>query len=246
MIDVVAFDLDDTLWLESEAQSHALGELYRSWDVSAPLEAFTAVWKEASQRLFDAYVDGRMSHAEQRRRRILQLLRAFDQPSDDDAVDRWTLRYVQLYQARWQPVPDAISTLERLDAMGLGLAVVTNGDGPQQRGKLDRMGLLPWFEWVVISGEVGAAKPDPAIFEHLIAATGVSAARILFVGDRMDKDVLPARRMGMAARQIDHRRELAGPEVVHSLAEVVARVERARSSPFTEHGGRPAESADEA
>ena len=225
VLDVVAFDLDDTLWLETSAQLYALEELRRAWGVEAPLAAFRSVWREASSRLFDAYLGGHLTHAEQRRRRVRELLRALDQPYGEDAVERWTLRYTELYEERWEPLPDAGPTLDRLGAMGLGLAVVTNGDGDQQRRKLVRMGLLPRLDWVLISGEVGAAKPDPAIFERLLAQSGAPPERVLFVGDRPDKDVLPAREMGMAALQIDHSRRAGGPLVVHDLTEVAVRVE---------------------
>lgn len=239
MIDVVAFDLDDTLWVEARAQAYAMAELHRAWAVDAPLAAFTDVWRKASGRLFDAYTAGRMSHAEQRLARVRELLGAFGQPTDDATVASWTSRYVELYRAAWEPLPDALVALERLRALGVGLAVVTNGDGPMQRAKLGSMGLLPRFDWVVISGEVGAAKPDPAIFEHLIRVSGAAADRILFVGDRLDKDVLPARAMGMAALHMDHGRAHAGAAVVRSPGEVAAWVERART-PSPGAGAAPA------
>lgn len=230
MIDVVAFDLDDTLWLESDAQARAMAELHRAWAVGAPFEAFVETWRDLSVRLFDAYTAGRLSHAEQRRGRMAGLLEAFGQPSDEASVRVWSERYVELYQSGWRPLPDADACLARLRAMGLGLAVVTNGDGAMQRAKLERMGLQGRFDWVLISGEIGAAKPDPAIFERLLADSGTPAERILFVGDRPDKDVEPARRMGMAALQIDHAGRAVGPGVVHGLGDVLTLVERERSA----------------
>lgn len=242
MIEVVAFDLDDTLWRESDAQAHALAVLHHEWGVAAPLAAFGQVWREATGRLFDAFMDGRMTHAEQRRGRIHALLAAFGQDSGEASVDRWTERYVALYQEAWRAVPDAPQVLRRLSDMGLGLAVVTNGDGVQQRAKLERMGLGPWFPSVLISGEVGAAKPDPIIFRRLVVECGAPAASILFVGDRRDKDVEPARQMGMAALQIDHTGRQRGPDVVHSLAAVVEWLERGRAA--AEVGGTTASAAD--
>jgi putative hydrolase of the HAD superfamily len=153
--------------------------------------------------------------------------------------------YVQLYEAGWTAVPEAVPTLQRLAGLGLGLAIVTNGDGVQQRAKLERMGLRPWIDWVLVSGEVGAAKPSPVIFQRLLADSGARPAAILFVGDRRDKDVDPAREMGMSALQIDHYGRLEGPDVVHSLPEVVAWVERERQSPQeAASGGVAAAEAD--
>ena len=58
----------------------------------------------------------------------------------------------------------------------LRLGLITNNEPVHQRGKLAQVGLSDGFDVVVISGEVGVAKPDPAIFEYACSALGVAAA----------------------------------------------------------------------
>lgn len=94
--------------------------------------------------------------------------------------------------------PDAPGLLRDLTNAGLRLAVVSNADG-RVREQLDRLGLLPWFDPVVDSHEVGVAKPDPAIFRFALDRLGVPPAEALYVGDMLDTDVLGARRAGLAA-----------------------------------------------
>jgi phosphoglycolate phosphatase-like HAD superfamily hydrolase len=48
----------------------------------------------------------------------------------------------------------------------------------------------------------GAAKPDPAFFEHLARAAPCRAQEILYVGDRLDNDIRPAAAVGMATALI--------------------------------------------
>jgi FMN phosphatase YigB (HAD superfamily) len=50
--------------------------------------------------------------------------------------------------------------------------------------------------WAV-SEEIGAEKPDPAIFEYALSHAGTPPERCAMVGDRLDNDVEPARRHGM-------------------------------------------------
>jgi FMN phosphatase YigB (HAD superfamily) len=50
--------------------------------------------------------------------------------------------------------------------------------------------------WAV-SEELGAEKPDPAIFEYALSHAGAPPERCAMVGDRLDNDVEPARRLGM-------------------------------------------------
>lgn len=73
-------------------------------------------------------------------------------------------------------------------------------------------------DFVASSAAWGVAKPDPAFFDRLIAEAQVPAECILYVGDRLDNDILPARAIGMHTAFI--RR---GPWVhIHALKEEVA------------------------
>ncbi len=86
------------------------------------------------------------------------------------------------------------------------LGVVTNFDhAPTVRNILSRDGLGPYFETVVISGEIGWRKPHRALFETAIRHLGIPAGDALFVGDNFDLDVVGASDAGLAA--VWYRRE---------------------------------------
>jgi putative hydrolase of the HAD superfamily len=78
--------------------------------------------------------------------------------------------------------PGAVETLERLQGLGLRLAVVANWDCALP-GHLEAAGLVGFFETVVTSARAGAAKPDPAIFRLALDELSVAPARALHVGD---------------------------------------------------------------
>ena len=50
---------------------------------------------------------------------------------------------------------------------------------------------------ILISAHLGAEKPAPEFFAAVVAAAGCAPEEIVYVGDRLDNDVLPARRAGM-------------------------------------------------
>jgi putative hydrolase of the HAD superfamily len=79
-------------------------------------------------------------------------------------------------------LPGARGGLERLRAHGLALAVVSNWD-VGLHDHLDALGLAPFFAAIVTSAEVGAEKPDPAIFRAALDRLGVAPERSLHVGD---------------------------------------------------------------
>ncbi len=95
-------------------------------------------------------------------------------------------------------VPEAgvIDTIAEL-AGSRRVAIVTNGGGAQ-RIKLQRIGLEKIVRMVMVSEEVGFAKPDARIFERALAWSELRADEILFVGDEPVIDLAPAASLGMA------------------------------------------------
>lgn len=86
--------------------------------------------------------------------------------------------------------------LAELAARGLRLGVVSNGCG--NVGRLcAEFGFGPSLSAIVDSRRVGLSKPDPAIFAHAAAALDVAPEATLMVGDSFDRDVRPAKRIGM-------------------------------------------------
>ncbi|HOU90304.1 MAG TPA: HAD family hydrolase [Polyangiaceae bacterium] len=90
------------------------------------------------------------------------------------------------------------------------LAVVSNYPcGRSIRASLERVGILPLLDGVVVSGDVGFAKPHPAPFAEACARLGCRPAEVLFVGDNWLADVQGARRAGMT---MVHLRRWTPPE----------------------------------
>lgn len=79
------------------------------------------------------------------------------------------------------------------------LGLLTNGPADIQRLKIEGTGLADCFDAIVISGEVGMGKPDPAVFAYVLDQLGASAEASVMVGDSWERDVLGARGAGMAA-----------------------------------------------
>ena len=93
--------------------------------------------------------------------------------------------------------------LEALRNRGLKLALVSNTASPEWllRPVLERQGLVERVDVVVLSSEVGKRKPHPAIFRRALDELGVEPDEALFVGDRLEADVLGASRVGMGTVQ---------------------------------------------
>jgi putative hydrolase of the HAD superfamily len=108
-----------------------------------------------------------------------------------------------------EPAPGAASTLEGLRREGYRLGVVANAE-PWLRDVLTAAGLSSLVDTVVISAEVGIAKPDPAIFAFALEAVGVEPARALYVGDQPRVDGEGAAAAGIPFVLFDPHGEAAG------------------------------------
>jgi putative hydrolase of the HAD superfamily len=121
-------------------------------------------------------------------------------------------RYHTLRDEAIKPLDDAVETVEWLRSSGCSLALLTNGGSTGQRAKIDRFGLDPLFDAILIEGEVGFGKPDPRIYARALADLGVGPADAWMVGDNLEWDVAGPQREGIAGIWIDARGAGVPPE----------------------------------
>ena len=127
-------------------------------------------------------------------------------PHQLDAVAEELSFFVETryYQREMRPEMPAI--LEAIQKLGLKMGIISN---VQSRGQvpanLERYGILHHFDPIVLSSVYGRRKPDPAIFHHAARLADVPADMCVFVGDRVSRDILGARRAGYRlAIQVRH------------------------------------------
>jgi putative hydrolase of the HAD superfamily len=96
----------------------------------------------------------------------------------------------------WQLTPGAREALTALRAAGLETGVVSNFDQRLQK-ILESLEINDLLGVVVTPADVGAAKPDPRIFEAALARLGLTGPEVAYVGDRADHDVVGARGAGL-------------------------------------------------
>jgi HAD superfamily hydrolase (TIGR01662 family) len=92
--------------------------------------------------------------------------------------------------------PDVRPALAALRAMGIWVGIA--GNQTARAGSILRSLDLP-ADMIATSDDWGAAKPDPAFFRALLAAAPCPAGEMVYVGDRLDNDLRPAKAAGMRA-----------------------------------------------
>jgi putative hydrolase of the HAD superfamily len=233
VISVVLFDLDDTLFAHRRAVEdgviahlRTLGPRHPQFDDSAEATR----WSELEEKHYTRYLAGELDYLGQRRARASDFMARYGVSfADDLAAETWFEDYLHAYRAAWALHADALATLDALRDMRLG--IITNGVTHFQQPKLDVLGLAPYFEHVITSGDFGAVKPDPSIFLHACSVFGVEPSEAAYVGDRLRTDAIGAARAGITGVWLNRgtatpaelaEADAAGVQIIHSLAELPA------------------------
>ncbi len=119
---------------------------------------------------------------------------------------------------------------------GMSFALVTNGAADTQRDALDTLGIERQFSAIVISGEVGVAKPDASVFRLAMHQLGAEPEQVWHVGDSLRSDVAGAKAAGVTAVWLNRgglSRKAGDPKPDHEIrslrelpALLAARVDR--------------------
>jgi HAD superfamily hydrolase (TIGR01509 family) len=199
----ILFDLDDTLY---DLRSYWRGRLHEAIeDVLARYPHFdrdALVHQAISEKV---YID-----------KLPAFLRS--QGVDDERLIAATHELFGLdWFARLVLFDDAVQTLEALRPR-FKLGLVTNGPSRTQRPKIEQFRLIDYLDLLIVSEEVGVAKPDPAIFAIALERLGVAPSEALFVGDSLEFDLRGAAAAGIPFIWMNPRREILPADAEPPLA----------------------------
>lgn len=227
-IQLITFDLDDTLWDVAPVMHGAEASL-RDWlAVQAPRLGPVPIehlWAIRS-RLLGGEPDLRHRLSELRRRILFHALidAGYAQAESRELAERGFQVFLEA-RHRVELFPDVHQTLERL-ALRYPLAVITNGNADVRR-----LGLADYFQFALCAEELGIGKPDPLPFHTALQRVGVAASQAVHIGDHPGDDIAGARAAGMQAIWFNPQGkpwtgEPEPPVQIASLAELPLLLER--------------------
>lgn len=116
-----------------------------------------------------------------------------------EAVDPFKHAFRAAWGKTHTLVPGAKEMLENLQAKGYRLFAASNSFGNLQRSRLEKAGILKYFEDTYISMDIGYDKPDIRFYQEALRRCGLQAKEVLMIGDSMTTDVIGAQKAGMDA-----------------------------------------------
>ncbi|HLP77685.1 MAG TPA: HAD-IA family hydrolase [Candidatus Paceibacterota bacterium] len=126
----------------------------------------------------------------------------------------------------WRVFDDVLPTLDYFASKRMPMIVMSNWD-ERLRQLLGRLGLGRYFDDLIISCEVGFAKPSPVIFRQAANRLGLAPDEILHVGDSLEMDYHGAKSAGFGAIHLDRYTRQATIGTIQSLTEL-QRIERSQ------------------
>ncbi|KKN65544.1 hypothetical protein LCGC14_0480700 [marine sediment metagenome] len=87
---------------------------------------------------------------------------------------------------------DVQNCLERLNDNRIKTAIISDGIPIKQYEKILRLNIDKLIDFIVISDEIGVKKPNPELFKYSLSKFGIKNKEMIYIGDRLDKDILPA------------------------------------------------------
>jgi len=200
-VKAIGFDLFNTLLTVDPAAMEEAGKrllrALREEEISVETTAFRDEYVQAAIRFVrEARKNGRETH---NRFWISAALATFGYhvPPDDPRITETVDAYFSTFYDSCYRVPGTRSMLERLkDQYQLGL-LSNFTHWPAALEIINRLGLAPFFEVKLISGQVGYRKPHREVFRRLTDGFCAPTDEIIYVGDDVDADVNGALAFGI-------------------------------------------------
>jgi HAD superfamily hydrolase (TIGR01549 family) len=219
-IKAIFFDLDDTLhdhlYPFSKAFKDTFPNLYEYMDVTSLYKKF----RDFSDLLWKQYSSRQLTLEELRIARIVMALEYFQKGITNEQASRFQAQY-ELNSGSLQLFAEVPKLINEIKAQGTLVGIITNGPVQHQFNKINSLGLTSFVsrDHIFISDEVGVAKPNKQIFQHVAQKVNMIPSEILYIGDSWPNDVVAPMEAGWKAIWYNHRKRL--PDTGHKpLAEI--------------------------
>jgi putative hydrolase of the HAD superfamily len=209
-IEVVLFDLDDTLHDDTNAYLRAAERV--SAEVASERAIDPAILTAAYAREISIFwgglnVNDLSANIGRVRKRLWQRALRSVGLDDERLAERCAQRYNEYRRGYLELYPGAFELLQNLRKEGKRVGLVTNGFAETHHEKITLLKLRELLDGIFIADEVGMVKPDPELFVHACRVLGSAPERSAMVGDRYERDIRGAAEAGLYTIWVNVRAE---------------------------------------
>lgn len=194
MIEFLFLDLDDTILDFQKAERLALAKTLESFGLP-PTDTVLARYHEINREHWE-----RLERKELTRQQVLvgRFAALFAEMGLSAQAEKVARAYEENLSQGHYFLPGAEEALKSLSKK-YKLYLASNGTARVQAGRLKSAGIIPYFQEIFVSEEMGYNKPDPAYFDACFARIpGFRKDRAMMVGDSLTSDILGGIQAGIA------------------------------------------------
>ena len=166
--------------------------------ICGSIEELEAAYGALLEQWHEKVLAGLISSDESRVERFRVLLSSAHTTATDAESQAAARCYRDAYDAAYRPVPGAIEVLRRIKA-ARPIGIVTNHIMSEQVKKIAAIGVAPFIDELVVSAEVGVAKPAAQVFQVALSRLGGTPDQAVMIGDSWSSDILGATGLGIRA-----------------------------------------------
>ena len=231
-------DMDDTILTLTETSTRCWGDLCVTYaprlsavDVQE-LAALLHISRAEYWRDPERHRSGRLDLMGSRRAilsHFLTQIGTLDVELTESLAEEMAHYFTETYFSTLTAFPGAIEAVRELRARGVKLALITNGEGREQRRKIEQFELAPLFDCVIVEGEFGKGKPDLEVYHHALTTLAVEPHEAWMVGDNLEWEVFVPKQLGLYTVWVDFAKKglpatvpVQPDRIIHNLAELVA------------------------
>ena len=198
------FDFDNTLVDFHGPSKIAFQQAFEEQDLNFE-DSIYLIYKQINGKIWEQFENGKITTEDIRRERFKQLFDKLKINGPDPVF--FNSRYMHFVVENTILYPGVIELLKELKKK-FKLGIVTNGLKEAQRARLNKVGISNFFETIVVSDEIGFAKPDKAYFDFVHEEIGkIDKDLVLVIGDNPKSDILGANNFGYKSCWINEKRK---------------------------------------
>ena len=193
-IKLVGFDLDDCLF-----DSTGLSDRARIKGIEAMISLGLDIQRQKAIKILKEIVDEYGSNSSKHYNYFIRRLNQIDEDVEYISYNdqyKYIASAVMAYHAEKinsiKLYEDVEECLLKLKKKSIKTAIITDGIPIKQYEKILRLKIDILIDLVVISDEIGIKKPNPELFNYCLKKFGVNGSETIYVGDRIDKDIIPS------------------------------------------------------
>jgi len=218
----IFFDLDHTLWDFEKNSNLAFQKIFSEHRIGVELSDFLEMYRPINKRYWELYQENKVLKKDLKYYRLKDTFDALNHSVSDNLIETIAIKYIDYLPHFNHLFTGATALLEYLKSK-YQLHIITNGFEEVQLLKMEKSGLLHYFNQIITSESVGVKKPNPKVFYHALYLANATVENSIMIGDNLEADIQGALNIGLKAIHCNFTKEIVHTQniiSVNSLLEI--------------------------